>query len=152
MTDQFPAMTPMRKSCKQLQKVGQYLLKCYNHSLISITTFSHSDQNLVPTLSCHFFPVGKSSFGKALEHSEGGRGRGVGWWDWKSESTCYPIWYFELNIALRCQKYSKILLLFRLFNTRKLNLKLEEIKNWRDNQASKLNSRTEFLPAGTGFP
>ena len=148
MTDQFPATTPMRKNCKQLQNIGQYSLKCHNHSPISITNFSHSDQNLVPILSCHFFPVGKSSFGKALEHSEGGRG--VGWWDWKSENTCYPIWYFELNIALRCQKYSKMLLLFRLFHMRKLNLKLQ--KNWRDNQASKLNSRTEFLPAGTGFP
>ena len=48
MTDQSPAMILMRKNCKQLQKIGQYLLKCHNHSPISITNVSHSDQNLVP--------------------------------------------------------------------------------------------------------
>ena len=57
MTDQFTAMIPMRKNCKQLQKIGQYLLKSHNHLPISITNFSYSDQKLVPILSCHFFPV-----------------------------------------------------------------------------------------------
>ena len=57
MTDLFPAMIPMRKNCKQLQKIGQYLLKCHNHLPISIINLSNSDLNLVPVLSCHFFPV-----------------------------------------------------------------------------------------------
>ena len=51
---------PMRTNCKQLQKIGQYSLKCHNHSPISIN-FSHSDQYLVPILSCHFLPVRRSN-------------------------------------------------------------------------------------------
>ena len=53
---------PTWKNCKQLQKIGQCSLKCHNHSPVFIKNFSHSDQNLVPILSCHFLPVRKSSF------------------------------------------------------------------------------------------
>ena len=48
---------PMRKNYKQLQKIGQYSLKCHNHSPIFITNFSQSDQHLAPVLSCQFLPV-----------------------------------------------------------------------------------------------
>ena len=62
MTDQEDfQQQPMRTNCKQLQKIGQYSLKCHNHSPISITNFSHSDQYLVPVLSCHFLPVRRSN-------------------------------------------------------------------------------------------
>ena len=49
---------PMRTNCKQLRKIGQYLLKCHNHSPTLITNFSHSDQHLLP---CHFLPVRRSN-------------------------------------------------------------------------------------------
>ena len=52
---------PMRTNCKQLQKIGQYSLKCHNHSTIFITNFSHADQHLVPILSCHSLPVRRSN-------------------------------------------------------------------------------------------
>ena len=55
---------PMRTNCKQLQKIGQYSLKCHNHSPISITNFSHSDQNLVPILSCTSFQEERVAFEK----------------------------------------------------------------------------------------
>ena len=45
------------KNYKQLQKIGQYSLKCHNHSPIFITNFSQSDQHLAPVLSCQFLPV-----------------------------------------------------------------------------------------------
>ena len=62
MTDQENfQQRPMRTNCKQLQKIGQYSLKCHNHSPISITKFSHTDQHLVPILSCHFLPVRRSN-------------------------------------------------------------------------------------------
>ena len=35
-----------RTNCKQFQKIGQYLLKCHNHSPVFITKCSHSDQHL----------------------------------------------------------------------------------------------------------
>ena len=66
MTDQFPATNPMRTNCKQLQKIGQCSFKCYNYSPTFIINFSRADQKLVPILSCHFFPVRKSSFWKPV--------------------------------------------------------------------------------------
>ena len=51
---------PMRRNCKQLQKIGRYSLKCHNHSPIFITNFSHADQHLVPLLPCHSLPVRRS--------------------------------------------------------------------------------------------
>ena len=50
---------PMRTNCKELEKIGQYSLKCHNHSPIFITNFSHSD--LHPILSCHSLPVRRSN-------------------------------------------------------------------------------------------
>ena len=50
------------------EQIANNLCKCPNHSPIFTTNFSQTDQNLVPTLSCHFLPVKKSSFWKALEH------------------------------------------------------------------------------------
>ena len=52
---------PMRINCKQLQKSGQYSFKCHNHSPIFITHFPHSDQHLVPILSCHSLPVRRNT-------------------------------------------------------------------------------------------
>ena len=53
---------PMRTNCKQLQQIGQYLLKYHNHSPIFITNFTHSDQNLASLLLVNlmgFFPNSK---------------------------------------------------------------------------------------------
>ena len=62
MTDQENfQQQPMRTNCRQLQKIGQYSLKCHNHSPIFVTNFSHSDQHLVPILPCHFLPVRRSN-------------------------------------------------------------------------------------------
>ena len=64
----------------------------------------------------------------------------------------YHILYFYQNLAQRCQKYSRMLLLFSLFYCKyiqKLNLNLQKI--WRHNWASKLNSRLNWCHQVQGF-
>ena len=65
-----------------------------------------------------------------LVHKGEGGGEGVGGLLQACQNiSCYHIWYFQLNIAHRCHKYSKILLLFSLFHCiymQKLNLKLQK--------------------------
>ena len=67
-------------------------------------------------------------------------GEKLNWQAWKY--IMLPHLVLLLNIAQRCQTYSKISLFFIFFHCKymqKLNLKLQKI--WRDNWASKLKSR-----------
>ena len=110
--------------------------------------------------NCYLFQVNKS-FGKRKScisiHVKSKINNGsalVGRKNCKRENISrYQIWYFYLNIAQRCRKYSKMSLLWSLFHWKhmqKLDLKLQNIL--KRLLSFKTQFKIEFLPASTGFP
>ena len=110
--------------------------------------------------NCYLFQVNKS-FGKRKScisiHVKSKINNGsalVGRKNCKRENISrYQIWYFYLNIAQRCRKYSKMSLLWSLFHWKhmqKLDLKLQNIL--KDYWVLKLNSRLSFSQQVQGFP